>query len=512
MGAVFKPTDEQVGIRDDRSDRLLVKAFAGTGKTSSLELKARATPVKSLYVAFNKAIQREAEHRFPGHVTSRTMHSLAFARFGRNYNVVPGKLRPDIKPFHIKSLLGNSLRHLPETMHMLYLTRLIDGVKRFLTSADYEIDPYRHYEFEVGAGRSRQVDAISVLKDMRTIWSAMKDPGQTMIPMIHDGYLKEFQLSEPKLPFDCIYFDEVQDTNPVTQAIIDLQAHAQRVYVGDEHQAIYSFRGANNAIASLDVDSTHYLTASFRFGSQVADVANEILSLKGEVKELRGLGPDSTISCDAADGYEMAYISRGNSALFSRAVSALSLNQPFGFLGDIKGYRLDLIQEVHNLRTDNKVSDPYINSFGSYNAMCEYAEETDDKELKSRAKIVGDYGERIPSLLASIEAKALPVSGEGLRNDILVLTTGHKSKGTEFNRVQLANDFKSFFVSEQDKKPGQPAGGLIDMSQLAPAEIEEFNIQYVASTRAKKGLHLSEQLIDYLEYADELKSAQRCSV
>lgn len=126
-----------------------------------------------------------------------------------------------------------------------------------------------------------------------------------------------------------------------------------------------------------------------------------------------------------------------------------------------------------------------------------------------RAKIVDDYGERIPSLLASIEAKALPVSGEGLRNDILVLTTGHKSKGTEFNRVQLANDFKSFFVSEQDKKPGQPAGGLIDMSQLAPAEIEEFNIQYVASTRAKKDLHLSEQLIDYLAYADELKSAQR---
>lgn len=80
MGAVFKATDEQVGVRDDRSDRLLVKAFAGTGKTSSLELKALATPVKSLYVAFNKAIQREAEHRFPGHVTSRTMHSLAFAR------------------------------------------------------------------------------------------------------------------------------------------------------------------------------------------------------------------------------------------------------------------------------------------------------------------------------------------------------------------------------------------------------------------------------------------------
>ena len=169
MGAVFKPTDEQVGIRDDRSDRLLVKAFAGTGKTSSLELKARATPVKSLYVAFNKAIQREAEHRFPAHVTSRTMHSLAFARFGRIYHGVQGKLRPDIKPFHIKPLLGNSLRHLPETMHMLYLTRLIDGVKRFLTSADYEIDPYRHYEFEVGAGRSRQVDAVSVLKDMRTI-------------------------------------------------------------------------------------------------------------------------------------------------------------------------------------------------------------------------------------------------------------------------------------------------------------------------------------------------------
>lgn len=62
------------------------------------------------------------------------------------------------------------------------------------------------------------------------------------------------------------------------------------MYVGDRHQAIYGFRGASNAMELIPSDETFYLTGSFRFGNEVAEVANRILDLKGDVVHLRGLG------------------------------------------------------------------------------------------------------------------------------------------------------------------------------------------------------------------------------
>jgi len=72
--------------------------------------------------------------------------------------------------------------------------------------------------------------------------------------MLHDGYLKLYQLSNPVLQYDCILLDEAQDINPVTGEIIFSQSRAFNFYskktsiilVGDSHQQIYSFRGARD--------------------------------------------------------------------------------------------------------------------------------------------------------------------------------------------------------------------------------------------------------------------------
>ena len=47
----------------------------------------------------------------------------------------------------------------------------------------------------------------------------------------------------------------------------------QVIYVGDAHQQIYEWRGAVNAMKRLPLPQT-LLTQSFRFGDQIADVAN----------------------------------------------------------------------------------------------------------------------------------------------------------------------------------------------------------------------------------------------
>jgi len=58
---------------------LKIMAFAGTGKTTTLvEYTKRRPKIRFLYIAFNKSVQLEAARKFPGNVTARTTHSLAF--------------------------------------------------------------------------------------------------------------------------------------------------------------------------------------------------------------------------------------------------------------------------------------------------------------------------------------------------------------------------------------------------------------------------------------------------
>ena len=62
-----------------------------------------------------------------------------------------------------------------------------------------------------------------------------------------------------------------------------MQQKVLKILVGDQHQQIYSFRGAVNALdlvmeSSLtSVRANHILTQSFRFGADIAFLANSCL-------------------------------------------------------------------------------------------------------------------------------------------------------------------------------------------------------------------------------------------
>lgn len=488
-----KPTSEQQGICESKADVVKVSAFAGTGKTWTLCAFSEVNPRKRiLYIAFNKAIQLEASGKFPDHVTSRTAHSIAFGACGRNY---AHKLAADIRPFHIQRHLELSLRDIPGPAHNLYGARVIETVKNYLVSGDIEMGR-SHVSIGNAPVEVKNFDERTILEDGKRIWSEMQSTSSD-IPMLHDGYLKLYQLNGARLPYDIILFDEAQDTNPVTQAIVEAQ-EARKVYVGDRHQAIYGFRGATNAMEMIDSDEHHYLTGSFRFGQAVADVANSILLVKNEDVRLQGYGRGSQVRrfLSPTEGY--AYITRGNSAIFNRAVQCVTGNERFSFVGDIKGYRFDQILDVYNLSVGNQVKDAFIRSFSKAGELAEYAEAVNDREIISRCKLVAKYGPDIPRLIERIEQHALPpiIQGDADMSEEdtrIILTTGHKAKGLEFNNVKLAGDFMPLIDDE---------GNVFDVAKASPSDIEDVNIQYVAATRAMKNLQLCESLEQYLEYVD----------
>ncbi|MED0261854.1 UvrD-helicase domain-containing protein, partial [Escherichia coli] len=67
------PTDEQSAIIHWQGQKLVVNAFAGTGKTSTLVQYALANPdSRMLYLAYNRAVRDEAERKFPFNVECKT--------------------------------------------------------------------------------------------------------------------------------------------------------------------------------------------------------------------------------------------------------------------------------------------------------------------------------------------------------------------------------------------------------------------------------------------------------
>ena len=98
----------------------------------------------------------------------------------------------------------------------------------------------------------------------RKLWEAMINSNNE-IGITHDAYLKLYQLSKRKIRnIDFILIDESQDANPAVLDILDNQ-DIQRIYVGDQYQQIYRWRGSLNAMKEIE-GSKLFLTQSFRFG------------------------------------------------------------------------------------------------------------------------------------------------------------------------------------------------------------------------------------------------------
>src|SRR3990167_7835698 len=83
----FPPTPEQDLILEaatKTSTSLMIKAYAGCGKTSTLELMGKAMPIRpTLCLAFNVKNKKDMEARLPPHFKVSTMNSLGNTAWGK---------------------------------------------------------------------------------------------------------------------------------------------------------------------------------------------------------------------------------------------------------------------------------------------------------------------------------------------------------------------------------------------------------------------------------------------
>lgn len=118
--------------------------------------------------------------------------------------------------------------------------------------------------------------------------------------------------------------DECQDLNPIMLNIIE-GFQGQIIYVGDTHQAIYSFMGNVNAFRLMENPTAKFaLSQSFRFGQEIADHAVKALSFLKESEDFVITGNTKVKSGiikrdDVPASRQVTFLARINRTIFFRA-------------------------------------------------------------------------------------------------------------------------------------------------------------------------------------------------
>ncbi len=472
--------EQQQIIKADFSDLLLINAYAGTGKTTTLVkfCEARLND-KILYMAYNKSMAQEAAQKFAHlpNVDVMTIHALAFRKIGATYKRRLGTLRAmDMLPF---------CDDVDEEEQYYYAYLLLNLIRDFCNKS-YSMSEYlmrlsrraAQFRFE------NQADVRYFINRLPEVWERLQADDEFAYE--HNFYLKKYQLSKPILRYDYILIDEAQDVNGCIIDIV-IRQKAKKVFVGDAYQSIYQFRGAVNSFEELSKiknATTLYLTKSFRCPTNVAEIANQYLYLLNAPKPFKGIPIKQNIAST-----QTTVISRTNAKLFDYAVK--NIKKKFYFVGGIDSYNFQDLIDIQKLRYKEKdyIKNGFIRRFANLSELEKYANDANEIDLKIKISIVDKYSYKdINNLIRKIRNNTVQNSDEAQ----LILTTAHKAKGAEWKKVKLLDDFvnvkKEIEKSEDDER--------------ATIERDELNLLYVAITRTQQQLLIDD---DYILEKDFIK-------
>lgn len=182
-----------------------------------------------------------------------------------------------------------------------------------------------------------------------------------------------------------------------------------------------------------------------------------------------------------------AIVCRTNAKLFDIAVE--NLDKKLFFVGGINSYSFDELLDIQNLlfKKHEYIKNQFIAKFADLKELLEYINETKEVDLKQKIFVLFKYvhGDII-KLIKVIEKSSVKKQEQA----DLILSTGHKSKGLEWNNVEIIDDFLNI---KQE---------LEERVRITIAK-EELNLLYVAITRAKNSLSISKDYLLEKEFIQE---------
>ena len=478
------------------SGHTVVSARAGSGKTTTLMEGLKRVPrgLSVLMVAFNKSIAKELERRAPAGVEVKTLHGYGLRACSRKY----GRVRIDDSRLH--NLIRVLVENTPETAdRRAGLAKTVSLAKGCLCRSAHEIDRLMDV-FGIDLGEeSSETDRDEFIAMVQKLLGWCADPykqAQMKSARQREDCWVLYQSNEAAIDFDDmvwlpvanelrvfqfdrVFVDETQDLNAaqIELALRACKRGGRILAVGDDRQAIYHFRGADEAAMQNVID---------RLDAQVLPLSITYRCPKSVVRVAQTIVPDLEWAPNAVEGSvteasveQMYQQAREGDFILSRT------NAP------LIGHCLRLLRDGRRANIQGRSIGAELASFikkskcRSIEALREYTDAWCEREVARLLK------KDPPASTVAVEDKAATVlalaegctSVEELLANIdrlfsdsdpeskIMLSTTHKAKGLERDNV--------FMLADTYLR--KPRGAN------APSK-EEENLFYVAVTRAKTKL------------------------
>lgn len=453
----------------------IVRAVAGSGKTTTLVEAFNRSRGSGLFLAFNKPIAEELRRRG---VNARTFHSLCFGP------VMRFRKQGEVDKPKVKELVAASMDDDQHRIYGSFVARMLGfgrnaglGTHLAPNSSDEWRRLIDHHDIEPESEEADLDEAISLcIEYLERCYAAPTIDFDDMLYLsVRD------QIALPK--FDFIFVDEAQDTNIIQREIIRkcCKPSTRIIAVGDPAQAIYGFRGADSESMQLIADEFDCLdlplTISYRCPRAVVAYAKQWMdkiehapnASEGIVESLGSRWkPDLFRSGDLV-------VCRTTRPLVALAFRMLREHRPVRIMGQEIGKSLTvLIRKMRPRSLDHLVEKLALYSARECAKLLLRKEEAKAEALSDRCAAIATMAEGC-STLAELDAVIERLFAD--KGVATVLATIHKAKGLEADRVFWLNS--SLCPSPWARQPWQ--------------QQQERNLCYVAATRAKQELYLIEE-------------------
>ena len=542
----FKPSTYQQDILDfflnNPQSNMLVNALAGSGKSTTACMLSEHSKTSDLYIAFNASVVEEFKKKIKNPKTKvMTMHSLAYSIM--LYNVEQESKDSGEKPKGFGSQrskrtvsLDNFKPHkiLDEEITKRY-GRYIEFAKRVFLKDNY-VNLYNLCRLTLTDMSSNK--DVSRLIDDHVLFLYYGDEGYSApdiseitstLKILDTKSRQQFEtqgvidftdmlwITFNKLKYDNwkvpywalytnIYCDEVQDFSNIQLNFLKFikRTKGRYVFIGDFHQAIYNFAGANaqafNQIPKMFAPvETFDLPICYRCAKSHLSRVNREYGIPILPCDNAPMGFVKTIDKNKISEYAKAgdmVISRKNKWIAEVVLDLARNGTPIfiedkEMVGAIK--RQILSSKCTSVGTLEKFLQKVISNYNkklfeivSKNA-CEGGHEEEHLEAVAEANSKIDNTSFLLEILEGyLENHASSDSVSKFSNfiDKLLNTTPspncvrlcsiHKAKGLEATNVFVLNEAKINYDFRNSKEQN----------------IQEKNLSYIATTRAKEGLYL----------------------
>jgi DNA helicase-2/ATP-dependent DNA helicase PcrA len=508
----FVPSEYQKAIFDALEENvsdLQVNAVAGSGKTTTLIQALNRIPYETLnstlLCAFNKEIQRALEQRAPQGVEVKTLHAIGFRTLCSHMQKATGrKFNPSVDDRKYRKLIesywiGQDYRgdRDPAGDDEMEMFKLIHFVRVTLTNpndqaAILEMAAEREVELSkperqvaavapiLAAGQDMTGSAVKGFAFERDVNSIDFDD-MVWLPFVLDASPRKFRL---------VMVDEAQDLNAAQlDLVLKCRADGGRmVFVGDPHQAIYAFCGADaDAWKKIHLKTGARqlpLSVCYRCPQAVIDLAQTIIP-QIEARPGAAHGVVETIkesSFLATVTNRDMVLCRITAPLISTCFQLISEGKPAKVRGRDIGAQLvkvvDAVEKMEGFAWQYflKFSEDYR---ANQTRMLSQHKDSESRLMGLNDKVdsiqavwmnvVNEGGRSVGDLRAKIETLF-----SDTENGHILLSTIHRAKGLEAARV---------FLLRPDRLPHP-------MAKSEASREQEENLRYVAYTRAMAELYI----------------------